>query len=189
MVLMNTDCECIDHTRLLAKSSKKRASNYLRIRWRRLGACLTSPERTYIRGLERSSIRALRPGPTLFFDPDAIGQSNGFRKRVELPGMLGRENGKLPASGSQQVDLDLASIDFAGLSPDQTGLLATRHKGNDAMRLRLETLGNFADRCPVPVRETLGMKQELILQRSDAFSACSIFTESQEASQFEPEVR
>ena len=102
--------------------------------------------------------------------------------------MLGGERGKLPATSGQQVDLDLTSIDLAGLALDQASLLAAGHQGDDAMRLSLETLGDVADRRPVPTREALGMQHELILQDSDAFSASGIFAEPQEASQSESEV-
>ncbi|MFM9428983.1 hypothetical protein RCH10_005461 [Variovorax sp. GrIS 2.14] len=89
---------------------------------------------------------------------------------------------------SQEMNLYLAPIDCTGSASDEPGFLAARHQGDDTVRLCLQSFGDLADGCPLSPRKTLRMKHQLVLQNGDAFPACGVFTEPQEASQARSEI-
>ena len=103
--------------------------------------------------------------------------------------MQNSQSCELLATCSQQVNLDLTTIDCACLALDKACFLAARYQGNDTVRLRLQSLGDLADGCPLAPLETLAMQHQLVLQNSDALPPRSFLTEPQEDAQAEAEIR
>ena len=58
-----------------------------------------------------------------------------------------------------------------------------RDERDDAVRLRLQPFGQFADAGPVTPRETLRVQQQLVVQHRDAFGPRGVLAEAQEAPQ------
>jgi len=48
--------------------------------------------------------------------------------------------------------------------------------------LRLETLGEFSNGCPIPVWKPLDLKHQEVLQRGDAMTVSDLFAETEKVS-------
>ena len=94
----------------------------------------------------------------------------------------------LPAR-SRQLDLHSPPIAPAGTARQQSGHLASRDQGYDAVMFRLQTFGKFADRRPFPVGEAPYLKHQLVLQRGYPLFAHRLFAEAQESTQLIAEMR
>jgi len=69
-----------------------------------------------------------------------------------------------------EVHLDLPAIGFARLALHEAERLAACDERDDAVMLRLQPLGEFADGRPFAVRIALDVQQQQLLQRRHAFA-------------------
>src|ERR1700744_1547440 len=91
-------------------------------------------------------------------------------ERFQLGTMQFRKPGQQFLPGALEMDLDLTAIALAGLALDKPQGLASRDQGDHTVMLRLQALGQLADRRPFASRVALDMQQQQILQRRDALA-------------------
>jgi hypothetical protein len=79
----------------------------------------------------------------------------------------------------RQFHLHPALIAAAGVPPDQPGHLAPRNQRHDPVMLCLQAFGEFSYGRPFPVRKTLDLEHQQVLQRRYSASARYLLAEAE----------
>jgi hypothetical protein len=110
------------------------------------------------------------------------------QERLQFTLMLHGHAGQQSLALGEQVDFHDALVVASGTAFEQLERLATIDQSDDAVMVRLQPLGQLADRGPRPTWEAHHVQQQLVLQRREPVPLAQQLADAQEVAEAVAEV-